>query len=106
MMAVRAFEFRTPLKLEEIMEKLTALGPWRWQVRDSETYDDYLATLPDPTHTKTQIIPDGERFVVNIYYNDEYKKPSLSFDEIQRIVLDRLLPAINATGIKDTDNLE
>lgn len=106
MRAVRAFEFKTRLSLGEMLEKLTAQGPWRWQIRDSETYDDYLATLPDPSHTKTQIIPDGDRFVVNIHFNDEYKQPALSFDQIQHVVLNQLLPSIGATDVKETDNLE
>lgn len=106
MRAVRAFEFRTSLSLVEMLEKLTALGPWRWQIRDSETYNDYLATLPDPSHTKTQIIPDGDRFVVNVYFNDEYKRPTLSFEEIQSVVLNRLLPGIGASRVQETDNLE
>lgn len=41
-----AYEFAAPLPLDKLCEALNALGPWTWELRESNTYGDYLNARP------------------------------------------------------------
>lgn len=42
-----AYEFNCELSLEEMLKVLNKKGPWKWTMRDSHWYGDYLNCRPE-----------------------------------------------------------
>lgn len=64
-----AYDFVVPEpSIEDLLPVFNEAGPWRWQLRDSAWYGDYLNTRPADgvrvrVHEYPQLVEAGYRFV-------------------------------------------
>ena len=98
-----AYSFSTPLELNKIFTRLNERGPWRWMERDSEYYGDYLSCLTCPEGAKIKIFEEGEQYVLNIRYKRDAPEAPAEWEELQRDIFERILPAVEARDLKPTE---
>ena len=102
-----AFKFISGLALEEMYKRLTELGPWRWYERDNDRWGYYISASPMPdTQIKILIDPDDGSFALNLKFVSEAPEARQEFDNLQRDLLIRVLPAIDASGPTRTGTYE
>ena len=41
-----AYNFKSPLSIEQMFERLKELGVWRWLERDNDRWGDYISASP------------------------------------------------------------
>jgi hypothetical protein len=120
-----AYSFRSPLSLAEVLERFRTLGPWRWIERDNDNWGEYIsARALDDLHGShagmVKLITDDEghrpldrfwgsgrgRFIINVYLRADQPGARAEFATVRDTIFQRLLPAISATHIRKTDDLE
>jgi hypothetical protein len=100
-----AYAFDSPLTLDAMADALNAAGPWTWEVRDSDTYGDYVVARPDEGPTRVRVIAHGGAFLLDVLYVTRSRKNRLAREEVERVVQDRVLPALQASNLKPTQGL-
>ena len=105
--AAWAYDFACDQSLEAIGTAFNAAGPWRWQVRDSYMYGDYLNTHPATgVHLRVHEYPQAfitgpreEGFSALLQIEDDSQVDKAEIDEIFR----GLLSVIRATDVKEIE---
>lgn len=99
-----ALAFTCPLDLDAILVRLNAAGPWRWTLRDSDTYGDYLIARPTPIiGTKVRLFhQDGGRYVADLTYDDESLGHGLTHAQLVAVMRDQILPSLGAAAVTPT----
>jgi hypothetical protein len=100
-----AYAFDSPLTLDDMAAALNAAGPWSWEVRDSDTYGDYVVAWPDEGPTKVRVIPRGGSYLLDVLYVSRSQKNRLTRDEVEQVVQASVLPAVRASNVKPTSGL-
>ncbi len=105
-----AYSFQSPLAVEEMLDRLNQAGPWTWSLRDSDTYGFYLRCRPDSSSTKLRIVGPPPDYLLAISFDptDVDNNPVADHtpaDELARLILDRILPALDARDVKETQGL-
>ena len=103
-----AYSFQSPLSLAEVFERFRDLGPWRWIERDNDNWGEYISArvLHDPHDGMVKLIIDSGRFIINVYLRSDQPSARAEFAAVRDTIFQRLLPAISATDIVKTDDLE
>jgi hypothetical protein len=91
-----ALAFEAQLSIGDLLDRLNAIGPWRWRLSDSDTYGESVWTMPDRTRV-FRISPDGPRWVLQFDTNDPAREP---FD---RLFHDTIFPALGAVNVYPTE---
>lgn len=102
-----AYDFDCDRSMEAILAAFNAAGPWRWVLGDSPTYGDYLNCRPQTDvrvrlHEYPQAYFTGHRekgFSALLEIRPESEAKRFEIDNVFR----RLLQAIDATNITETD---
>ena len=100
-----AYAFDSPLSLDAMADALDAAGPWKWEVRDSDTYGDYVVARPDDGPTRVRVIAHGGAFLLDVLYVTRSQKNRLSRDEVEQVVQASVLPALQAGNVKAVPGL-
>ena len=100
-----AYAFESPLQLTAMLQALNAAGPWTWTERDSDTYGGYLRARPDGGPTKLRIIVDGDAYLLDAFYLNNSPENRLSRAEVEQVIQDKVLPAVQARNVKPTAGL-
>jgi hypothetical protein len=105
--AMFAYTFDSDLGLGGMLAKLNQVGPWEWVEWNNDRYGMYICAVPrrEPRQSRVKILVDDDvdRFAVNaVLYGDD----KATVDEVERTLLDRVLPAIGARDLKPTDTYE
>jgi hypothetical protein len=100
-----AYAFESPLKIPAMLAALNSAGPWTWTQRDSDTYGDYLRARPDGGPTKLRIIVDGDAYLLDAFYLNGSPENRLSRAEVEQVILDKVLPAVQASKVRPTQGL-
>jgi hypothetical protein len=103
MTEIVAYSFKTEMSLEQIFERLNAVGPWRWIVRDSEHWGDYLWARAAPYYASVKIYVEPELYVVQIKFESDAPEALMELEALREMVLERVLPVINASDLTPTD---
>jgi hypothetical protein len=103
-----AFAFQSKLSLAEMLARLEALGYGQWHQRDKDAWGDYLfGRLSDePYSAVAKLIVEDDRFVFNVKLRPDKPGSELAFAEVQKAVLERVLPALDASAITPTEYVE
>jgi hypothetical protein len=101
-----AVSFTSDLSMEDIYAKVNELGPWRWSMRDSEQWGDYISTRAVPEYGMVKIVTDGGRYVANVKFKSERPNAEAELAELRETLLASLLPAILARDVQPTDSLD
>lgn len=106
-----AYKFKSPLTIEQIHERLKALGPWTWDERDSDHWGFYISAAPvddaDKAIVKILIDPDDQAwFAVNVHFRSDKPAAAAQFQALRQVLFSRVLPAIDATALTKTDDYE
>lgn len=102
---IAAFSFLCPLDLEAILRVFETIGTWKWTRHDSDTYGDYLIGWPpssDETH-RVRLFCKTTHYVIDFDYDWAALNKGKTADHIVLFVRDRLLPAIGAGDVQETD---
>jgi hypothetical protein len=94
---VVAFESR--LSFDELYDRLNEIGPWTWRGTDSDTHGDHLWSRPVKGVT-LRIFGERPNWVLQIHRR---ASSPMSRDEIDRVLLERIFPAIGARNLHPTD---
>lgn len=102
-----AHSFESPLTVEVMLERLNQAGLWRWSLRDSDTYGLCILCRPDPSRTKLRIVPAHRGYLLDVSFDprdldDNPVADHTPAGELARLILDRLLPTVEAREVKET----
>lgn len=50
-----AYEFTSGVTLVELENKFNVSGPWRWEMRESDWYGDYLVSRPSKKYASRNL---------------------------------------------------
>lgn len=105
---VYAYRFKSELSLEQIFTQFKDLGPWRWIERDNDNWGEYISarTLQDPHYGMAKLIVETDHYVINVLLRSDEPDADHQFDSVRRVLFDRLLPAIGAHELEETDDYE
>ena len=100
-----AHTFKCDLDLTELLAKLESLGPWSWNMRDSYYWGDYLsAKASDDASRKVRIYErDDGGFQIDAFFECEGENAESAWEAFHQDILERLLPGVGATELKDTE---
>lgn len=100
-----AYSFESTLTLAAMLAALEAAGPWTWTLRDSDTYGDYLRARPDGGPTKLRIITARDAYLLDIFYLDGSQENRLSRADVETIIQQQVLPALQAQRVRAATGL-
>jgi hypothetical protein len=106
--APSAFAFSFEGTLEELRARLQAVGPWRWQLRDSAWYGDYLLALDRPDGTRVRVyedIPEEGRFTIEILWYAQYG-PIEVWEQVVDLIRDQILPVVGVADVQPTESVD
>jgi hypothetical protein len=100
-----AHTFECDLDLTRLLGKLESLGPWSWRTRDSYYWGDYLsAKASDDASRKVKIYErDDGGFQIDVFFEGEGDDAESNWETFYQDILERLLPGVGATDVKDTE---
>jgi hypothetical protein len=103
-----AYSFHSPLSMVEVFERLNDLGPWEWIERDNDNWGEYVSAraLRDPHDGMVKLISDEGRYIINVYLRSNQPDASTEFAAVRDIIFQQVLPALDASDILKTDDLE
>jgi hypothetical protein len=106
-----AYHFRSELTLGQMLARLGEGGPWTWQERENDAWGPYIsaAPLPDARHARIKILidpDDGSIFAVNVRFESDAPSAATQFEELRTTLFSRVLPAIDAREVTQTDSYE
>ena len=93
------FAFDHTVSFVELYDKLVELGPWTWRGTESDTYGDYLSTNPD-RRSWIKIFDRRDHWVVQL---GALEGSSVTREQLERDLLDRILPAVGARNLRETE---
>jgi hypothetical protein len=105
---IYAYAFKSDLSIPDMLKRLNEVGPWQWIDRDSDRYGEYIAAraVEAPHHGTAKILFDDDRYVINVALRSEEPDPQPAFDGVRKLVLDKVLPALGASDITETDDYD
>jgi hypothetical protein len=105
---IYAYAFDSSLTLEEMQTRLTASGIGPWFVGDNERWDEYISIgpLPEPYSGSIRLFFADGSFVANVRLRGPDPGARERFAGVRRLLLERMLPTVLATNIRETDDYE
>lgn len=106
-----AYHFRSELTLEQMLARLGEHGLWTWQERENDAWGPYIsaAPVPDARHAQVKILidpDDGNIYAVNVRFESDEPAAETQFAELRETLFSRVLPAIDACELAETDSYE
>jgi hypothetical protein len=106
--ATFAWSFNSPLNLGAMKAHLNSISGRSWSEGDSHRYGDYLAhELAEGTVARVYAVASG--FVINLGYRaleDDVEVAKQRIAAAKSVLLNKVLPAILATSIAETEPLD
>jgi hypothetical protein len=97
-----ALEFRSPLALDAMRERLPERARWEWELRDSAWYGDYLWAKDGATRVRIFAEDEPERFTLQADLVDSDNPGDDWFATTRAVVTESFLPALEATHVVPT----
>jgi len=103
-----AYSFRSDRTPGAIVTRFRELGPWNWIDRDNDNCGPYYSAsvLPDPHRGIVKLIAESDRYVINVVLRSKAQAVGALFDDVRHTLFERLLPAVGARDIVETDLYE
>jgi hypothetical protein len=106
-----AYNFKSPLSVEQMFERLKELGVWQWHERDNDRWGDYISASPveSARHAQVKILVDPEdttTFAVNVHFESDDPNAQSQFNDMRQTLFTKVLPAIAAQALTETDTYE
>jgi hypothetical protein len=97
----RAYAFESPLTIDQMLPPLQAAGPWKWEVRDSDSLGEYVGCWPDfKGPVKVRILKDEGTFVLEVMYLERSTTNQFTRQEIEDVIQQKVLPAVQAKNVR------
>jgi hypothetical protein len=96
-----AVAFESRLSFDALYDRLNEIGPWKWRGTESDTYGDYLSSRP-VKGVILRIFGEPPNWVLQIDFPED---APMSRDELDRVLLERVFPAIGARNLHPTDSV-
>jgi hypothetical protein len=97
-----AFEFRSPLALDAMRDRLPDRSRWEWEVRDSAWYGDYLWAKDGATRVRIFAEDEPERFTLQADLVDAEDPDEGWFPKTRSVATESFLPALEASHVVPT----
>lgn len=97
-----AFEFRSPLTLEAMRERLPDRARWEWTLRDSAWYGDYLWAKDGSTRVRIFAEDEPERFTLQADLVDADDVGDDWFPKMRTVATELFLSALEAAHVVPT----
>jgi hypothetical protein len=105
-----AYSFKSDLAFAAIVARFREIEPWHWIDRDNDNWGAYYSARvlnpPDWGIVKLIADSDHDHFVVNVVLRSEAHPLGSRFEDVHYTLFERLLPAIGARDIVETDLYE
>jgi hypothetical protein len=107
-----AYEFNCDMSVDEMLQVLNKKGPWKWAIRDSHWYGDYLNCRPEEgvrvrIHHPAECFPGGTQdrrdYYTALFTIESKRAPSR--DAVDHI-LRELLAHVHARNLREIENYE
>lgn len=86
-----AYAFTCDLPMDAMASAWNAAGPWRWEVRDSHWYGDYLNTRPmDGVRVRIHESADRSRYTCLLQIDRDSSATRAQIDNVLRSLLERI----------------
>lgn len=105
---VSAFAFHSDMSLRQMLATLRELGTSRWLERDNDRFGEYLSSsvLPAPDRGIVKIFVEPTHFALNVVLNSSDPDAQPRFDAVLATLFEKILPALGAREISETDPYE
>lgn len=112
-----AFSFDCPLSFSEVMDRLNAIGPWRWEEADSAWYGNLARARTDAlrldlAESGPNEVPggrfdagNGQRYCISVRWRGGAGSAAES-EALAARVRDVILPRLGARGVQPTDTID
>jgi len=97
-----AFEFRSPLTLDAMRDRLPDKARWEWELRDSAWYGDYLWAKDGSTRVRIFAEDEPERFTFQADLVDADDPGAEWFPKTRAVATESFLAALEATHVVPT----
>lgn len=104
-----AYKFKSPLTMDEIRNRLNGLGLWKWHERDNDRWGPYTSAAPVADVAQVKILTDPadlDWYAVNVSFKSERPTAAADFQNLRHLLFTRMLPAIQASRLTETDDYE
>jgi len=103
-----AYSFTCDLTPAEIVERFRRAAGWPWLERDNDNWGPYYSAsvLPDPHRGMVKLIAEPDHYVINVVLRSDASAVGTLFEDVRDTIVDKLLPAIGAKNIHDTELYE
>lgn len=103
-----AYAFHSPLTLEEMVAKLNNAGPWAWCERENDELDAYLSAAPlrEPHRGRAKIYMQYDRKIIDVELSSDQPDADAVVEQVERELLERVLPSIGAQNLTLAEPLE
>ena len=96
---VIAYEFRSHLSLNQVLERLISVTPWHWTERDSDTWGRYFSTRAREDYAMIKVYEGDGCFAVNIKFKSNAPDAESDWNALHDQVLAVVLPALDAQDV-------
>lgn len=103
-----ANSFRSDLLLEQVLERLNDVGPWKWIERDNDDWGPYIYAVfnRDADRAILKILQAEGGYVINVFYRSSEPGAQAEFETMRETLFQHLLPAIGARELAVTEIYE
>jgi hypothetical protein len=96
---VDAYSFQSDLSLNQMHSILHVRSGLDWKGGDNDFWGEYLICRPNNSHSKLRLFIDDGRFVIDMSTLPG-EKDMLSYEELQEIVEEKVLPLLKARDVQ------
>ena len=96
------YDFRCERNIFDLQSAWLALGPYEWKAFDNDQYGSYIVARESETSLKIRVIGEMPDYSLEIDFDVEPDRLEQTQSEIFATIIEKLLPAVGATDIRDT----
>jgi len=96
------FDFKCDRKILEIQSQWNAAGPYAWSAFDNDQYGAYIVTRKPDINLRIKLFGEQPNYSLEIDCDVPAETIGSTKAGLLSIVFDQLLPAIEASAIRDT----
>jgi hypothetical protein len=96
------YDFVCDKPIEEIQAAWNAAGPYRWKAFDNDQYRIYIVAYESETNLKIKVLGETPNYSLEWSGRVAAAEHERSSTVVFSAILERLLPMVGATSIRDT----
>lgn len=108
MLDLYAYSFQSDQSLNQIFTHFNKIGPWKWVMRDNDSWGEYISSgvLPTPHYGILKLIVEPDHYAINVMLKSEHPDARTLFDQVRGTLFDKLLPSIGARDLTEVQDYD